>query len=124
MKRRQEAAEEEERQRRQAEADAKAAKEAEQEAARRAEQAARDSADAPGSPGSKHDEEAGKSSRDEPLPLTVHSLVWIVVPFTEFTTHPHRHPHRFSRVRCTTEVTRFLYITRTSQSLFHAALHS
>lgn len=61
MKRRQEAAEEEERQRRQAEADAKAAQEAQIEAARQAELAARDAADAPGSPGSHHDE-AGKSS--------------------------------------------------------------
>lgn len=76
MKRRQEAAEEEERQRRQAEADAKAAHEAQIEAERRAELAARDTADAPGSPGSNHDE-AGKSSMlFERLPRHVHLLLF------------------------------------------------
>lgn len=59
MKRRQEAAEEAERQRLQAEADAKAAAEAQAEAARQAE-IARDQADAPGSPTSGKDNEAGK----------------------------------------------------------------
>ena len=58
MKRRQEAAEEAERQRLQAEADARAAAEAQAEAARQAD-ASRDSADAPGSPHSSKDNEAG-----------------------------------------------------------------
>lgn len=60
MKRRQEAAEEAERQRLQFEADAKAAAEAQAEAARQAEAANRDSADAPGSPHSSREHEAGK----------------------------------------------------------------
>lgn len=59
MKRRQEAAEEAERARHQADEDAKAAAEAEIEAARQAEQA-RDSHDAPGSPHSSREHEAGK----------------------------------------------------------------
>lgn len=63
MKRRQEAAEEAERQRKQAEADARAAEQAQAEAARQAEASARDSADAPGSPHSGREHEAGESRR-------------------------------------------------------------
>lgn len=59
MKRRQEAAEESERSRLQAEADAKAAAEAEINAARQAEFSGRDSNDAPGSPHSSREHEAG-----------------------------------------------------------------
>lgn len=59
MKRRQEAAEESERSRLQAEADAKAAAEAEANAARQAEFSGRDSNDAPGSPHSSREHEAG-----------------------------------------------------------------
>lgn len=59
MKRRQEAAEESERSRLQAEADAKAASEAEANAARQAEFSGRDSNDAPGSPHSSREHEAG-----------------------------------------------------------------
>ena len=59
MKRRQEAAEEAERARHQAVEDAKAAAEAEIEASRQAEMA-RDSHDAPGSPHSSREHEAGK----------------------------------------------------------------
>lgn len=62
LKKRQDAAEDAERQRLQAEADAKAAAEAEAEAARKAEAASRDAADAPGSPHSSRDHEAGKWS--------------------------------------------------------------
>lgn len=61
MKRRQEAAEEAERARQQADEDAKAAAEAEIEAVRQAE-LARDSHDAPGSPHSSREHEAGKCS--------------------------------------------------------------
>lgn len=72
MKRRQEAADEAERQRVQAEADAKAAAEAAAEAARQAEASNRDSADAPGSPHSSREHEAGKHIIS--LPFTVYPL--------------------------------------------------
>lgn len=77
MKRRQEAAEEAERQRLQAEADAKAAAEAEAEAARQADASNRDSADAPGSPHSSRDHEAG-NYRIFIIPLT-YSIIYYTV---------------------------------------------
>lgn len=95
MKRRQEAAEEEERKRRQTEAEAKAAQEAEIEAARQAELSARDAADAPGSPGSNHDE-AGKSSIPDsnlcrsPSPLLFY-FTFVVFGSQTFY-HHHSHP--------------------------------
>lgn len=60
MKKRQEQADEEERQRLQAEANAKAAQEAAEQARIQAEASARDQADAPGSPQSGRENEAGK----------------------------------------------------------------
>lgn len=87
MKRRQEAADEAERQRVQAEADAKAAAEAAAEAARQAEASNRDSSDAPGSPHSSREHEAGKHTIS--LPSSIHPLAHLVYIIGLRTLPPH-----------------------------------
>lgn len=87
MKRRQEAADEAERQRVQAEADAKAAAEAAAEAARQAEASNRDSADAPGSPHSSREHEAGKHIIS--LPFNVYPFAQLVYIIGLRTTSSH-----------------------------------